>query len=58
MCTGFLCGCARREERRETDIRENREEQDEPVMRYHPMYYRFHRYIPRRRMWMPRRGMR
>jgi hypothetical protein len=27
-------------------------EEELPRMRFHPMYYRFHRYIPRRRLWM------
>jgi hypothetical protein len=25
--------------------------EEEFFPRYHPMFYRFHRYIPRRRMW-------
>ncbi|MCL2198005.1 MAG: hypothetical protein FWB80_03685 [Defluviitaleaceae bacterium] len=29
------------------------EEIEEPIQfRYHPIYYRFHRHIPRRRLWM------
>jgi len=29
-----------------------RKEEEAVQFRYHPMYYRFHRYIPRRRLWM------
>ncbi|MCL1877816.1 MAG: hypothetical protein FWF80_03075 [Defluviitaleaceae bacterium] len=53
MHLGFLCDCRFRYENRfgPFNERNSEEEFDEFRFRHHPMFYRFHRYIPRRRLW-------
>jgi len=48
---GFLHGCTYHFGNRFNRFAPLIEEKEEVVPRYHPMYYRFNRYIPRRRMW-------
>ena len=49
---GYLHGCTYHMGNRFNRFAPLLEEKEEEVVpRYHPMYYRFNRYIPRRRVW-------